>query len=136
MSTDWRKIILADEREFKYGEIYKIKDELVNFPESEFTPRTYHSSRFVVITQHCNANLDRNIWTLNAAPLSSKIHMKRDTDLEIEPNDYNYIDRKSLIRLGTSQPFLKIDLEGPVGKLSPEQQKELAALQLKLAGVL
>lgn len=135
MGTDWRKVILSDERRFLFGEIYEVKDELVNFPEGEFTPRNFHSVRYVVITQHCNSNLNKHIWTLNAAPLSSKIEYKRDTDLEITPAEGNYINRKSLIRLGSSQPFLKVDLSGPVGKLTEMQMKQLAALQLKLTGL-
>lgn len=137
MSASRKRIDARDKREFKFGEIYLTKDKLVNFPEETIVKkRTYHNKRMVVITQHCDSNFDPNIWTLNAAPLSTQIHMKRDTDLEIEPCEGNYIDRTSLIRLGASQPFLKIDLEGPVGRLSEKQQKMLSALLLRLAGVL
>ncbi|RHW31490.1 hydrogenase [Neobacillus notoginsengisoli] len=136
MSGNRRGIDARDEREFKYGEIYRIKDSLVDFPESQIVQRTYHWKRLLVITQHCNSNYDKNIWTLNAAPCSSQINMKRDTDLEIEPATGNYINKKTLIRLGTAQPFLKIDLEGPIGELTTDQKKMMAALQVKLAGVL
>lgn len=137
MSNNRRGISEAfDDRNFKYGEIYKIKDRLVDFPESRFTkPRTYHSTRMVVIIHHCESNSDPTIWTLNAAPLSGQTQMKRDTDLEIEPVHGNYINRTSLIRLGNAQPFLKIDLDGPIGRLPDEQLKKLSALQSKLAGV-
>ncbi|WP_456273408.1 hydrogenase [Bacillus sp. AK031] len=136
MPASRRGINAKDDREFHFGEIYKVKDELVNFPESQIVNRTYHHKRMIVITQHCSANLDKNVWTLNAAPLSTAVNMKRDTDLEIEPDTGNFIKKDSLIRLASSQPFLKIDLEGPVGKLTTDQQKMLSALQLKLAGVL
>lgn len=136
MSNDWEGLKAFDAREFRFGEIYRVKDKLVDFPESRFVQRTYHSIRCVVIIHHCNANLDKRVWTLNAAPVSSQTDMKRDTDLEIEPCEGNYINKPSLIRLGAAQPFLKIDLDGPVGRLSEDQQKALSALQLKLAGVL
>ena len=135
MQRDWRKIIASDDRDFNFGEIFKIKDELINFPESLFAKRTYHESRLVVITQHCRSNSNPNIWTVNIAPLSTKIEYKRDTDLEIEPKEGNYIEKKSLIRLGLSQPVLKVDLEGPVGRLTRDQLLALAALQIKLSGV-
>jgi len=135
MERDWRKIIASDDRAFAYGEIYKIKDELINFPEAIFVGRTYHEIRFVVVTQHCRSNSNRNIWIVNVAPISSQVDYKRDTDLEIEPREGNYIDRVSLIRLGHSQPVLKIDLDGPIGKLPRDQLLNLTALQMKLAGI-
>lgn len=126
----------TDSRVFTYGEIYKIKDELVSFPEEKYTKgRTKHNSRLVCIIHHCESNSDKYIWTINAAPLSSQVRMKRDTDLEISPTGGNYIDRDSLIRLGAAQPFLKNDLKGPVGTLSEEQLLMLSALQAKLAGI-
>lgn len=125
-----------DDRNFAYGEIYLVKDEDVTFPESEFTKgRTFHGKRMVCIIHHCSSNENKYIWTLNAAPFSSQINQKRDTDLEVGPDEGNYINRKSLVRLGSAQPFLKIDLEGPVGKLTESQLLQLSALQLKLAGI-
>lgn len=135
MQRDWRKIIASDDREFAYGEIFKIKDDLIYFPEALFAKRTYHGSRLVVITQHCRSNSNPNVWTVNVAPLSTKIEYKRDTDLEINPEEGNYIDKTSLIRLGLSQPVLKVDLEGPVGRLTREQLLALTALQIKLSGI-
>ncbi|MCF8567810.1 hydrogenase [Alicyclobacillus tolerans] len=125
-----------DSREFKYGEIYLVKDEEVHFPESKHTSsRTFHGKRMVCIIHHCLSNLNKYIWTTNAAPFSTQLHMKRDTDLEVTPQPGNYINRTSLIRLGAAQPFLKIDLEGPVGQLTTEQLQELAYLQVALAGI-
>jgi hypothetical protein len=125
-----------DERAFKYGEIYLEKDEVVSFPEEKYTSkRTTHQKRMVCIIHHCSSNENRFVWTLNAAPFSGQIHQKRDTDLEIVPEDGNYINRKSLVRLGAAQPFLKIDLDGPVGILTDTQLLQLSAFQLKLAGI-
>ncbi|EES72630.1 MULTISPECIES: hypothetical protein [Paenibacillus] len=125
-----------DIRIFNYGEIYMIKDKLVSFPESRYTSgRTLHDKRMVCIIHHCESNGNKHIWTVNAAPLSTRTDMKRDTDLELEPEEGNYFNRKSLIRLGAAQPFLKVDLEGPVGKLNTGQLMLLSALQLKLAGI-
>ena len=136
MAADWRKVIASDEREFKFGEIYLIKDELIDLPESLFVKRTFHHNRPVVIHQHCDSNLNKHIWTLNAVPISSQVDYKRDTDLEIKPENGNYIYKDSLIRLGLAQPFLKVDLEGPVGVLTDDQMKDLAAIQMKLTGLI
>lgn len=124
-----------DNRVFEYGEIYNIKDEYVVFPESRYVTRTKHDSRSVCIIHHCKANSEAKSWVINVAPITSNLSLKRDTDLEIIPQDGNYIDRKSLLRLGTAQPVLKIDLVGPVGRLTEDQMMELSALQISLAGV-
>lgn len=124
-----------DHREFKYGEIYKIKDSLITFPESKYVKRTMHETRLVCVIHHCEANSDPKSWVINVAPLSTKTEYKRDTDLEIHPNDQNYIEKTSLIRLGCAQPVLKIDLEGPVGRLSRIELLQLTGLQILLAGV-
>lgn len=123
-----------DDRVFQYGEIYKVKDEHVVFPEEKYVNRTKHPSRMVCVIHHCEANSDAQSWVINVAPISSQLGMKRDNDLEIAPQEGNYINRKSLIRLGCAQPLLKIDLEGPVGKLSDEQLMQLTALQIILTG--
>ncbi len=135
MQTDWRKIIAQDSRGFPYGSIFVIKDELIEFPESLFVGRTFHKLRPVVITYHSSTNSNKNIWTINIAPISTQVNFKRDTDLEIMPGSGNYINSTSIIRLGLSQPVLKVDLDGPVGELTREQKIQLAALQLRLSGV-
>jgi hypothetical protein len=134
-TTDWRKVIASDDREFNYGEIYLIKDDLINFPESLFVGRTFHEVRPVVVTYHSVTNQNKRIWTINVAPISTQVDFRRDTDLLIDPAEGNYINRTSLIRLGLSQPVLKVDLEGPVGSLTRSQKLQLAALQMKLAGI-
>src|SRR5690606_16916636 len=92
-----------DDRAFQYGEIYIVKDEFVNFPESKYTKtRTLHDVRMVCIVHHCESNSNKFVWTVNAAPLSTSLRHKRDTDLEIEPVDGNYINERSLIRLGAA----------------------------------
>lgn len=131
-----RKVNLPfDHRVFEYGQIYKIKDSLITFPESRYTKRTKHYSRLVCIAHHCESNYDPRNWVINVAPLSTKTSFKRKNDLEIHPNNENYINKISLIRLGCSQPVLKIDLEGPFGNLSREQLAQLTTLQVILAGV-
>ncbi|GAC42832.1 dehydrogenase component [Paenibacillus popilliae ATCC 14706] len=123
-----------DDRVFQYGEIYKAKDDYIVFPEEKYVTRTKHESRLVCVIHHCEANSDPRAWVINVAPLSSRIEMKRDNDLEITPQKGNYINRRSLIRLGCAQPLLKIDLEGPVGVLTESQLLQLSALQIILTG--
>ncbi|GAC44333.1 Fe-S-cluster-containing hydrogenase components 1 [Paenibacillus popilliae ATCC 14706] len=123
-----------DARVFHYGEIYKVKDIYIVFSEEKYVNRAKHESRLVCVIHHCEANSDPRAWVINVAPLSSRVEMKRDNDLEITPQEGNYINRCSLIRLGCAQPLLKIDLEGPVGVLTESQLHQLTALQIILTG--
>ncbi|MCL6480053.1 MAG: type II toxin-antitoxin system PemK/MazF family toxin [Peptococcaceae bacterium] len=125
-----------DEREFRQGEIFLVKDELINIPDTflDLRGRAYHRRRPVVILYDIPSNINPNSYTVIAAPASHRTDMKRETDL-ICPKSEGGFKQDSIIRLGLIQPFLKIDLEGPVGRLPEKQLLDLVALMLYLLGV-
>lgn len=135
MVRDWERVIQSDKRKFNYGEIFQIKDNLIRFPEDGYIKRTKHENRLVVVCHHVKTNSDQRHWSVLIAPCSSQVDYQNPSDLKISPNEMNRIDRDTLIRLGMSQPVLKMDLVGPLGKLSDEESSLLSNLQLKLAGI-
>ena len=130
------QVLGRDDREFKQGEIFLIKDELVNIPDTvlDLKGRVYHSRRPVVILYDTPSNANPNSYTVIAAPVSHRTDLKRETDLICSKNEKGF-KKDSIIRLGLIQPFLKIDLDGPVGCLPDEQLINLVALMLYLMGV-
>lgn len=119
-------------KSFEQGQIYLVKDLDVKIPDT--APRTLHPKRPVVILHSCSLNSNPAHPRVLAAPLSTRTDLKRECDLELRaPQDGVKVD--SLLRLDLAQPFLKEDLEGPVGVLSEEAVEQMIALQLHLLGV-
>jgi len=123
-----------DKRSFEQGEIYLAKDPDVKIPDSTLTGRTFHNKRPVVIVFSCVVNKEPLYPVVVAAPLSHDVSRKRAIDLEITAEGSG-ADSDSLLRLGLIQPFLKIDLEGPVGKLASQQVDQMVGLLIELSGV-
>jgi mRNA-degrading endonuclease toxin of MazEF toxin-antitoxin module len=125
-----------DDREFKQGEIFIVKDELVNIPGTllDLRGRVYHRRRPVVILYDVPSNANPNSYTVIAAPASHRTDMKREADLICFKSEGGF-KQDSIIRLGLIQPFLKIDLDGPVGRLPDNQLVDLIALMLYLLGI-
>lgn len=130
------QVLGQDDREFKQGEILLVKDELVNIPDTvlDLKGRVYHCRRPVVILYDTPSNTNPNSYTVIAAPASHRTDLKRETDLICCKSEKGF-KQDSIIRLGLIQPFLKIDLEGPVGCLPDDQLVNLIALMLYLMGV-
>lgn len=122
-----------DNREFKQGQIFLAVDSEVKIPDEKFTGRTLHEERAVVILYNTSDNSNPLALTVLAAPLSSQTQYKREVDLLLYEEDG--VKRESLLRLGLTQPFCKIDLKGPVGTLTEEAIDRMIALQLHLMGV-
>ncbi|OPX89564.1 MAG: hypothetical protein A4E53_01487 [Pelotomaculum sp. PtaB.Bin104] len=129
------QVLGRDEREFKQGEIFLVKDELVNIPDTflDLRGREYHR-RPVVILYDISSNANPNSFTVITAPASHRTDLKRESDLICLKSKEGF-KRDSLIRLGLIQPFLKVDLDGPVGRLPDDQLLNLIALMLYLLGV-
>lgn len=123
-----------DNREFIQGQVYIATDTDVKIPDDIFGKRTLHENgRPVVIIYDVPDNKNPLVRTVLAAPLSSKIEYKRETDLYLDEADG--VERPSLLRLGLTQPFLKVDLQGPVRTLTEDAIDKMLALQLHLMGV-
>ncbi len=121
-------------RAFEQGEIYIAEDSDVKIPDEKITGRTLHPNRPVVIVTNHDCNSDPFFPTILAAPLSHDVTKKRETDLEIFAAT-DGVSQDCLLRLGLTQPFLKIDLKGPRGKLPTERITQMLALYLHMLGV-
>jgi len=123
-----------DSRTFEQGAVYLASDSDVKIPDEKLTGRTLHEIRPVVIVSNHPSNRNPLYPTVLAAPLSHDTSRKRDTDLEVTAAEDN-VDQDSLLRLGLIQPFLKVDLKGPVAQLSQQRVEQMLALLLHMLGV-
>lgn len=121
-------------RSFQQGEIYLAVDKEVKMPDEKIFGREFHDKRPVVILFDHLTNNQPTFPTVVAVPLSHNVTKKRDSDLFVPASDSG-VKYDSLLRLGLIQPFLKIDLEGPVGELSEDVVDQMLALVLHMLGV-
>ncbi|SFR18651.1 type II toxin-antitoxin system PemK/MazF family toxin [Desulfoscipio geothermicus] len=133
VTAPYRSLQLYDIREFEVGEAYYIKDELIRIPtiDRSTEERNYHPGRRVVIAHNSNLNADPTWPLVHVAPLSHRVDLMRETDIEVttNPDDGDGVAVDSIIQLALVQPVLKVDLERKVGKLSREKIAEMLALQ-------
>lgn len=127
----------GDARPFLQGQIYIAKDRDVNIPldpEREHPRREREYRPVVIVFDHAqNANpLSRRVL---AAPLSTRVDLKRAFDLEFLSASEPDLRHDSLLRLNLTQPFLKSDLEGPNGRLSDRGIDAMVALYAELLGI-
>lgn len=110
-------------RKYQLGSIWQIPDEEIKFPKNLF--RTYHESRLVVIIENSDYNFDTKENCILIAPLSSQILEHHSTDILIEPNELNRIDKKSYIRMRAIQFISKSSLKRYIGKVDDEQKYDI-----------
>ncbi len=123
-----------DNRDFKQGEIYLVGDEEIHFPDEKFTGRTRHDDRPVVVVTNHPSSGDPTYPLVLVAPLSHRVEFKREVDLEVLASA-EHVEQDSLIRLGLIQPVCKVDLRGPVARLSSGKVDEMLALVIEMLGV-
>lgn len=119
---------LIDNREFIFGQIFLIDDEIINLPSSDrIDKRVTHHDRWVVVISNNDENIHPLAPTVTVAPLSHRIDLKMEFDLEIfKESDCVKVD--SLIILKAMQPVCKVDLRDRQGEISDEKKEELIAL--------
>ena len=105
-----------DDREFKQGEIFLVKDELVNIPDTvlDLKGRVYHRRRPVVILYDTPSNANPNSYTVIAATVSHRTDLKRETDL-ICPKSAKGLKQDSTtdrLKKGSKVDVLARDIEG------------------------
>lgn len=119
------------DREFRQGQIYLVDDQTVVIPDT--VPREYKNKRPVVILYNHELNANPLFPRVVAAPMSTRIDLKRITDLELEPSDG--VAFRCLLRLDLVQPFLKDQLEGPISSLREDAIDKMLALAALLLGI-
>ncbi|KYD09651.1 type II toxin-antitoxin system PemK/MazF family toxin [Saccharococcus caldoxylosilyticus] len=119
---------LYDEREFHFGQIWKVRDVAVTIPNADRVPgeRKERFVRLVVVISNNKDNFNPLSPTVTVCPISKRVDLLRETDLEVHPDENNHLDCPSKIQLALKQPILKVDLyEEPIGELSREDKEHL-----------
>lgn len=123
---------LGDTRQFEIGEVYYIKDVLLSIPDADRTTvgRKIHDGRMVAIIHNNYLNYDPTWPLIHIAPLSHRVDLMRETDIEILKSDCPWLKyESSMVRLALAQPVLKVDLEKKLGQINEEKIYEILALQ-------
>ena len=131
--------IIEDDREFVFGDVWKVRDELVSLLPSDRVENTrkLHTCRLVVITQNCDENNDKYFPVIQVAPLTTKIKYKQKFDIELKKG-VDIFDTNAdtcMIQMQLEQPMLKKDLYEKVGYISDDKKYEVMALKLELTGL-
>lgn len=117
---------LKDTREFHFGSVWKVDDRDVSIPQSDKISgaRNVHDERWVVVISNNKENYHPLCPIVTIAPLSHRVDLKRDFDLELFKNTDN-VKMDCLLQLKLSQPILKVDLYEEQGQISDESKVEL-----------
>lgn len=136
VKTYSRRDDLKDSREFAYGEIWKLRDELIRLLPSDrvLGSRNIYPSRTVVIVQNCLENNDEESLIIEVAPLTTTIKYLQKFDVLLLP-DKDGVKQECMVQVQLSQPVLKKDLFEKVGEISSEKKEEIAAIKLNLLGI-
>lgn len=120
---------LKDTRMFSFGSIWKINDFDVHIPQVDKvgSKRTRHSERWVVVISNNNENFHPLCPIVTVAPLSSRVDLKKQHDLELNTSDDN-VAVNCLLQLKLMQPILKVDLYDNKGEISEEAKVETQVL--------
>jgi hypothetical protein len=135
------RALVKDGRPFSFGEIWKVRDELISLLPSDRIEngRNVHFSRTVVIVQNCQENNDEESYIIRVAPLAHRIEFQEKFDIILYP-DLPDIPRdgvtcECMVQLQLTQPMLKIDLYEKVGEISDTKKEEIAAIILSMIGL-
>lgn len=132
--TTWNE--LKDNRSFSYGDIWLVRDELIQLIPSDRLEdnRTIYRSRAVVIVQNCDENDDEESLLIRVAPLTTQTRFLMKFDVLLKPG-IDGVKSECMAQIQLSQPVLKKDLFKVVGKISDEKKEEMAAVKLELLGI-
>ena len=119
------------------GEVWRIPDDLVNFPEDRLLKpkRRRHIFRSVVILSAEEDCQDPTHTTLLVAPLSTKTKIKKRTDFLIK-KEQGKLKGDSVVRLGVLFTILKVELIKRESSLSTEIFEKLQAVLLANLGII
>ena len=130
--------VIEDDRSFIFGEIWKVRDELVSLLPTDRVNvnRTIHPCRLVVVTQSCMENSNKFFPIIRVAPLASDIRYKQKFDIELQKGiDATGIDKTCMIQMQLEQPMLKKDLYEKIGEISEDKEYEVTVIQSELIGL-
>ncbi|HHV35911.1 MAG TPA: type II toxin-antitoxin system PemK/MazF family toxin [Syntrophomonadaceae bacterium] len=127
---------LKDSRRFAYGDVWKLRDELIRLLPSDrlVRRRKIYASRTVVVVQNCLENNDENSIIIEVAPLTTTTKYLQKFDVLLL-RDKDGVKQDCMVQVQLSQPVLKKDLFKKVAEISPEKKEEIAAVKLNLLGI-
>ena len=127
---------LKDTREFAFGEIWLLRDELIRLLPSDriINRRNMHYARSVVVVQNCLENNDEESLVIRIAPLSTTIRFEQKFDVRLHPND-DGVRSECMAQVQLTQPILKKDMFKKVGEISDTKKQQIAATKLELLGI-
>ncbi len=142
MSRPYKAVeTLKDNRKFTFGEIWKLRDDLIRLLPSDrvINMRNFHPSRTVIVVQNCLENNDEESLLIRIAPLSTTIKYQQRFDVLLQPNEGNIknddVLEKCMAQIQLTQPVLKKDMYEKVGEISTAKKEEIAAITLELLGI-
>ncbi|MBC8587473.1 type II toxin-antitoxin system PemK/MazF family toxin [Paratissierella segnis] len=142
MSKQYKDLeALKDDREFAFGKIWKLRDELIRLLPSDrvVNKRNLHPSRTVLVVQNCLENNDEESLLIRVAPITTTIRFLQKFDVLLYPNEGDIkrddVLRKCMAQIQLTQPILKKDMYEKVGEISNEKKEEVAAIKLELLGI-
>lgn len=119
---------LFDEREFNFGQIWKVRDVAVTIPNADRVKgiRKKRAVRLVVVLSNNKNNFNPIMPTVTVCPLTTRVDLLRETDYKVKPDNENKLKEESKIQLTLKQPILKVDLyQKPIGELSLQDKENL-----------
>ena len=122
--------------EIHQGEVWRIPDNLLSFPEDRLPKpkRTKHIFRSVVILSAEEDCQDPTHITLLVAPLSTKTKIKKRTDFLIKKEE-GKLKADSVVRLGVIFAILKVELIKRECLLSAKIFEKVQAVLLTNLGI-
>lgn len=117
-----------DDREFTFGQVWKVKDLEVVIPqEDHLGTRTIHLERWVVVISNNPENYHPLCPIVTVAPLSSRTDLKKLHDLQLNKAEDN-VEKDCLLQLKLAQPILKKELYDFQGDISDNRKIDLQVL--------
>lgn len=109
------------------GGIYRLRDEVIHFPETDDDDRTKHDFRTVLVVSNQKLIDFYSCPCVTVAPMSSRTHPKSVADLIVKKSASNKLSADGRVLFGHMQPVLKGDLEKEIGILSEEEWQDVMA---------
>lgn len=127
---------MIDDREFIFGQIWKIRDILVGIPDADRVgDRKEHFARCVVVVDNNDKNSSEDFPIITVCPLSHRIDCIRDFDVELKKEN-DGVNQDCLVRISLSQPVLKKDLHTCEGEISNDAKTEIIAVLMQKFGLI
>jgi mRNA-degrading endonuclease toxin of MazEF toxin-antitoxin module len=116
---------MYDTREFAFGSVWTITDELVGIPDADRDgSRVIHPIRVVLVVSNNQTNADPLTPIISIAPLSHRVGCIAYGDVPLSP-DRDGVRTKSIVRTRLIQPALKADLLKHVATISEDACEEV-----------